>query len=105
MWKAKDEILGLAKEVDREVGLKIPMPALGVLVSTFPIDAALHDAFCRVNRICSYDGYSREYMERDLSSYLGEGFRRRHISDYRSIDPHRSEMSAQMAEAVALRWC
>ncbi len=82
MLGARDEILRLAREVDREVGLKVPMPVLGVLVSTSPIDAALHDAFGRVNKICSYDGYSSKYMEHDLSFYLGEEFCGKYISDY-----------------------
>jgi L-alanine-DL-glutamate epimerase-like enolase superfamily enzyme len=82
MLKAKPEVINLAKKVDREIGLKVPMPVLGTLVSTSPIDAALHDAFGHVNGICSYDGYSREYMEHDLSFYLGGEFRGRYISDY-----------------------
>jgi L-alanine-DL-glutamate epimerase-like enolase superfamily enzyme len=60
-----------------------------VLVSTSPVDAAVHDAFGRVNNICSYDGYGREYMEHDLSYYLGDGFRGKFISDY--IRPHYSD--------------
>jgi len=86
MLRAKNDILKIAKEVDREVKLEVPMPVLGVLVSTSPIDAALHDAFGRVNGICSYDGYSRKYMEHDLSFYLGDEFRGRYISDY--LRPH-----------------
>jgi len=68
--------------VDREIKLSKPMPKLGVLVATSPIDAALHDAFGRVNGICSFDGYGPEYMEHDLSFYLGEEFRGKYISDY-----------------------
>lgn len=82
MLSLKSDILRIAKDVDREVGLKIGMPILGVLVSTSPIDAALHDSFGRVNGICSYDGYGPRYMEHDLSFYLGEEFRGRYISDY-----------------------
>ena len=82
MLGGKDDILRLAKEVDREVGLEVPMPGLGVLVSTSPVDAAVHDGFGRVNKICSYDGYGREYMEHDLSHYLGDEFRGRYVSDY-----------------------
>ena len=78
----KEEILKIAKKVDKDLKLEKPMPALGVLVSTSPIDAALHDAFGRVNRISSYDGYGREYMKHDLSFYLGDEFRGRYISDY-----------------------
>ncbi len=86
MLGTKNEILKIAKKVNREVGLKVPMPVLGVLVSTSPIDAAIHDAFGRVNKMCSYEGYSLEYMEHDLSFYLGDEFRGRYISDY--LRPH-----------------
>jgi L-alanine-DL-glutamate epimerase-like enolase superfamily enzyme len=82
MLGSKDDILKLAREVDGDVGLKVPMPVLGTLVSTSPIDAALHDAFGRVNNICSYDGYGKEHMGHDLSFYLGDEFRGRYISDY-----------------------
>ena len=82
MLGVKQDILELAKKVSREVGLEVPMPVLAVLVSTSPIDAAVHDAFGRVNNICSYEGYGREYMEHDLGYYLGEELRGRYISDY-----------------------
>lgn len=82
MWGVKQDILRLAKKVDEEVELGANTPVLGVLVATSPIDAALHDAFGRVNGICSYDAYGPGYMERDLGFYLGDQFRGRHISDY-----------------------
>ena len=82
MLGAKKEIFKIAEEVDKELGLQVNMPVLGVLVATSPIDAALHDAFGRVNGICSYDGYSPKFMEHDLSFYLGDEFRGRYISDY-----------------------
>jgi len=75
-------ILRIAKKVDNDLKLEVPMPVLGVLVSASPIDAALHDAFGRVNKASSYEGYSRKYMKHDLSFYLGEEFRGRYISDY-----------------------
>jgi L-alanine-DL-glutamate epimerase-like enolase superfamily enzyme len=82
MLGAKKEIFRIAEEVDKEVGLKVNMPVLGVLVATSPIDAALHDAFGRVNGICSYDGYGPKFMEHDLGFYLGEEFQGKYISDY-----------------------
>lgn len=82
MLNAKENIFRISKEVEREVGLGIRMPPLGVLVATSPIDAALHDAFGKVNGICSYDGYGRDYMEHDLSFYLGDEFRGMYISDF-----------------------
>ena len=82
MLEAKTEILKIAKNVDKELRMEASMPVLGVLVATSPIDAALHDAFGRVNGICSYDGYGPEYMEHDLNHYLGPEFKGRYISDY-----------------------
>jgi L-alanine-DL-glutamate epimerase-like enolase superfamily enzyme len=78
----KEEILKIARRVGRELRMEKPMPQLGVLVATSPIDAAIHDAFGRVNGISSYEGYSRKFMEHDLSLYLGKEFRGRYISDY-----------------------
>jgi len=89
MLGAKEDMPKLARKVSKEVGLAVPMPVLGVLVSTSPIDAAVHDAFGRVNNICSYDGYGRECMEHDLGYYLGEEFHGRFISDY--LRPRYSE--------------
>ncbi len=79
---AKQDLLMLAKHVSKEVGLTISMPVLGTLVSVSAVDAALHDAFGRVNNICSYDGYGPRHMAHDLSLYLGDGFQGRCISDY-----------------------
>jgi len=82
MLSTRQEILKVAKKVDREVGLDVPMPLLGVLVASSPVDAALHDAFGRVNEVCSYDGCGPGYMDHDLSFYLGDEFRGRYVSDY-----------------------
>ena len=62
MLRNKTEILKTAKRIDKELKLEIPMPILGVLVSTSPIDAAIHDAFGRVNqaraKVCLFRGDS-----------------------------------------------
>jgi len=82
MLEAKEDILKVAKKADKEAGLEADTPVLGVLVATSPIDAALHDAFGRVNKICSYDGYGPRLIGHDLSFYLGDEFRGKYISDY-----------------------
>jgi len=86
MLGAKDEIIRISKKVEEEVKLGAQMPILSILVSTSPIDAALHDAFGRANRICSYDGYGTDFMEHDLSFYLGDRFRGKYISDHLRSD-------------------
>jgi len=82
MLASKNEMMRISKKVRTELRLETPVPTLAVLVSTSPLDAALHDAFGRANRICSYDGYGPDYMARDLSYYLGKGFEGTYISDF-----------------------
>lgn len=82
MIGAKDDVIRISKEAGEEVALGTHLPMLSILVSTSPIDAALHDAFGRANGICSYEGYGKEYMKHDLSFYLGERFRGKFISDF-----------------------
>lgn len=76
------EIPKTAKYVSSEMKLKETLPTLAVLVAFSPIDAAIHDGFGKVNRICSYEGYGPDYMSRDLSAYLGSRFKGKYLSDY-----------------------
>ena len=80
-FELEPELERVSSEVSRELALKEQMPFLGALVCASPIDAAIHDAFGRVNRICAYDGYGPEFMEYDLSRYLGPSFEGKHIAD------------------------
>ena len=64
-------------------GLHLPtMPFLAALVSASPVDAAVHDAFGKVNGISTYDGYGREFMSHDLAIYLGPQFKGRYVGDH-----------------------
>ena len=78
----KPELPVIAEEVSRRRSLPQRVPALAALVCASPVDAAVHDAFGRVNGICSYDGCGREFMGRDLGAYLGRGFEGRYPADY-----------------------
>jgi len=79
--RAKPELHRLAAEVDAALDAPTPMPFLGALVCSAPIDAAIHDAFGNANGICSYDGYGPDFMG-DLSGYLGDDFKGRYIADF-----------------------
>ncbi|MGQ9730293.1 MAG: hypothetical protein ACUVX8_03390 [Candidatus Zipacnadales bacterium] len=81
-FAAKAELADLAERVCDELGLIEPMPILGALVCAAPTDAALHDAFGRVNGVSSYDTYGPEFMAHDLSHYLGPEFKGKYIADY-----------------------
>jgi L-alanine-DL-glutamate epimerase-like enolase superfamily enzyme len=55
---------------------------MAALVSASPADAALHDAFGNAAGIDVYQGYGPQYMDHDLSMWLGPKFTGRYISDY-----------------------
>jgi len=82
MFTASAEYAHLAKSVSAKCGVKEPLPALAQLVSASPLDAALHDAYGRVNNVNSYDALSRDYMNQDLSEYLDEQFQGEYLDKY-----------------------
>jgi L-alanine-DL-glutamate epimerase-like enolase superfamily enzyme len=63
------------------------LPPLATLVCASPVDAALHDAFGRVNGIASYAGYGREHCRHVLSAALGHAFAGRYAADYLRPQP------------------
>lgn len=77
----KEAVRKLAGEISRDLNLPEPLPLLAALVCLSPLDAAVHDAFGKVYRIDTYDGYGREMCD-DLSRWLGESFRGRYLSDF-----------------------
>ena len=81
-WEVEEDLKRIAKEVSREMKLEEELPFLASLVSASPIDASLHDAFGKVNQISSYQGYGKEFMNHDLSLYLGKRYRGKYIGDY-----------------------
>ncbi len=80
--EAKEELAGLAAEVDEDLGMADPMPLLGALVCASPTDAALADAFGKANGICTYDGYTEAFMDYDLSRWCGPEFAGKYPGDY-----------------------
>ena len=75
------EVDVLAADVCAELNLPVTLPPLAAQNCVAPVDAALHDAFGKVNGISTYDGYGREHMRHDLGSYLGPAYRDRTIAD------------------------
>lgn len=76
------ELEKMAKEITGEFSFPEELPLLACLVSVSPVDGALHDAFGQVNRISTYDGYGKDFMDSDLSLWLGEEFKGKYIGDY-----------------------
>lgn len=70
-----------------EAPLSGAMPPLAAAVAASAADAALHDAFGKVNAISSWDGLGPEHMSHDLSALLGARFRGRYPVDYLRKEP------------------
>ncbi len=81
-WNLREELKKIAEEVSKERRLEKELPFLAALVSASPVDAAIHDAFGNVNRIDTYKGYGKEFMDHDLSYYLGKEFKGRYVVEY-----------------------
>lgn len=85
-WQVKQRLPDLAGAVTDELSLSEPIPLLAALVCASPADAALHDAYGRLLGRSTYDCYGPEFIDHDLSRYLGPAFRGRYLADF--IKPH-----------------
>ena len=81
------EFLKLASDLSHTMQLASPMPKLCTVVTTSPIDAAIHDAFGKANGINSYDGLSEDFIEADLSHFLNEQFTGEYLDQYTARQP------------------
>jgi L-alanine-DL-glutamate epimerase-like enolase superfamily enzyme len=77
----------LARRVSQEFGLAEPLPPLAQLVAASPLDAALHDAFGRVNDVNSYNALSKSFMNEELSYYLDDQFEGEYLDKYTLREP------------------
>ncbi|MBM80762.1 MAG: hypothetical protein CMJ78_09230 [Planctomycetaceae bacterium] len=81
------EYFHLGKTVPEKLGLGEPMPELAQLVAASPFDAAVHDAYGRVNDVNSFNALSDEFMNHDLSEYLDERFEGDFLDKYTLREP------------------
>ena len=63
------------------------MPELAQLVSASPFDAALHDAYGRSLDKNSFNTLGREFVNCDLSEYLGDEFKGEYLDQYTLREP------------------
>ena len=76
---------GYAAEADaitRQAALLEPMPRLAQLVAASPLEAAIHDAYGKALGENSYNLLGPEFVNRDLSSYLGAEFAGEYLDRY-----------------------
>ena len=64
------EFLRIADALSDTMQLTSPVPKLCTVVTTSPIDAAIHDGFGKANGINSYNGLGEKFIEADLSHFL-----------------------------------
>ena len=86
-WLLEPEYLRAAARVGSRLGLSEPIPKRCTLVTASAFDAALHDAFGKVHKLSSYRTYGPEFMNRDLSHYLGPEYSGEFPSRYILAEP------------------
>jgi L-alanine-DL-glutamate epimerase-like enolase superfamily enzyme len=89
-WNLAPLYLKAARNVSERLRLADPIPKLCTLVTAAAFDAAIHDAFGKAHQINSFDTYGPEFMNHDLSHYLGAEYKGRYPSHYflRQHKPH-----------------
>lgn len=65
-----------------QAGIEKSMPKLATIVAASPIDAAIHDAFGKLLGLSSYATYGREFLNRDVGSFLGKELANVWITDH-----------------------
>ena len=76
------EYLKASADISREMKLSRPIPKLCVLVTTSPIDAAVHDAFGKLHGRDSFAVCGKEFVRYDLAHYLNSEFRGEYLDQY-----------------------
>ena len=86
-WTLEPAYLKTADEVSRQFGLPEPIPKLCSLVVASAFDAAVHDAFGKLHGLNCYHTYGPEFMNHDLSFYLGPEFKGEYLDRYLLTEP------------------
>lgn len=81
------EFLQIANELSQTMQLTVPIPKLCTVVTTSPIDAAIHDAFGKANGINSYNGLDADFIVADLSHFLDGEFAGKYLDRYTTRHP------------------
>ena len=82
------EFLQIADELSEYMELESAIPKLCTVVTTSPIDAAIHDAFGKANGINSYNGLDADFIQPDLSHFLDPQFTGKYLDQYTTRHPH-----------------
>jgi L-alanine-DL-glutamate epimerase-like enolase superfamily enzyme len=86
-WTLEPAYLKAAEEVSHQLRLSESIPRLCTLVVASAFDAAVHDAYGKLHGLNCYHTYSREFVNRDLSFYLGSQFKGEYLDRYLLKEP------------------
>jgi L-alanine-DL-glutamate epimerase-like enolase superfamily enzyme len=86
-WALAPLYLRAAAEVSERLNLPDPIPKLCTLVTSSAFDAAVHDSFGKVHNINCFHTYGPEFMNYDLSRYLGAEYKGEYPSQYLQAEP------------------
>jgi L-alanine-DL-glutamate epimerase-like enolase superfamily enzyme len=86
-WELAPLYQKAAALVSRRLQLADPIPKLCTLVTAGAFDAAIHDAFGKVHHRSCFHTYGPEFMNHDLSYYLGAEYKREYPNRYIRTEP------------------
>jgi L-alanine-DL-glutamate epimerase-like enolase superfamily enzyme len=86
-WELAPLYLKAAAEVSRRLRLADPIPKLCTLVAAGAFDAAIHDAYGKAHGRNCFHTYGPEFMNHDLSHYLGAEYKGEYPSRYFRREP------------------
>ena len=82
-----DAAYRIANEMQTQGKVQDEIPELAVMLACSALDAAVFDAFGRINECNSFKTLSSGFMDDDLSRWLGPEFVGKYVSDYLSNGP------------------
>ena len=86
-WELAPLYLKAAADVSRRLQLADPIPKLCTLVTAGAFDAAIHDAYGKAQGLNCYHTYGPDFMNHDLSYYLGAEYQGEYPSRYLRSEP------------------
>jgi L-alanine-DL-glutamate epimerase-like enolase superfamily enzyme len=86
-WALEPQYLKAAEEISQESKLAEPIPKLCTLVTASAFDAAVHDAYGKLHGVNCYHTYGPEFMNHDLSYYVGPEYKGEYPEKYLLKEP------------------
>jgi L-alanine-DL-glutamate epimerase-like enolase superfamily enzyme len=99
-WELAPLYLKAAAEVSERLRLADPIPKLCTLVTAGAFDAAIHDAFGKAHGLNCFHTYGPEFMNYDLSRYLGAEYKGEYPSRYVRSEPKERMPLCHLISAV-----